>query len=144
MKPGLRPLGTSMAILLLASAIHTDWHFARPAHHRLSLDLSWHWLLAIPVFALAAVYVAKKNPPRLLAISVLLIGLATLIGGVLEPAYEVPWRRDLGLGVRPRAYVGGDCVCDDGHRRVRDYPAANRREESGAVALLTSVSSRLP
>jgi len=87
-KPGLRPLGTSMAILLLASAIHTDWHFARPAHHRLSLDLSWHWLLAIPVFALAAVYVAKKNPPRLLAISVLLIGLATLIGGVLEPAYE--------------------------------------------------------
>jgi predicted transporter len=87
-KAGLRPLGASMAVLLLASAIHTDWHFARPAHHRLSLDLSWHWLLAIPVFALAAVYVAKKNPPRLVAVSVLLIGLATLIGAVLEPAYE--------------------------------------------------------
>jgi predicted transporter len=85
---GLRPLGASIAVLLLATAIHTDWHFARPAHHRLSLDLSWHWLLAIPVFALAAVYVAKKNPPRPLAVSVLLIGLATLIGAVVEPAYE--------------------------------------------------------
>jgi hypothetical protein len=86
--PGLRPLGATIAVFLLASAIHTDWHFARPAHHRLSLDLSWHWLLAIPVFALAAYYVAKKNPPRPLAVSVLLIGLATLIGAVLEPAYE--------------------------------------------------------
>jgi hypothetical protein len=85
---GFRPLGASIAVLLLASAIHTDWHFARPAHHRLSLDLSWHWLLAVPVFALAAVYVAKKDPPRLLTVSVLLIGLATLIGAVLEPAYE--------------------------------------------------------
>jgi FtsH-binding integral membrane protein len=88
MTSGLRPLGASIAVLLLATAIHADWHFARPAHHRLSLDLSWHWLLAIPVFALAAVYVAKKNPPRPLAVSVLLIGLATLIGAVVEPAYE--------------------------------------------------------
>lgn len=88
MTSGLRPLGASIAVLLLAAAIHTDWHFARPAHHRLSLDLSWHWLLAIPVFALAAVYVAKKNPPRPVFVSVLLIGLATLIGAVLEPAYE--------------------------------------------------------
>ena len=88
MSSGLRPLGASIAVLLLATAIHTDWHFARPAHHRLSLDLSWHWLVAIPVFALAAYYVAQKNPPRLLAVSVLLIGLATLIGAVLEPAYE--------------------------------------------------------
>jgi predicted transporter len=85
---GLRQLGASIAVLLLASAIHTDWHFARPAHHRLSLDLSWHWLLAVPVFALAAYYVARRNPPRLYAASVLLIGLATLIGAVLEPAYE--------------------------------------------------------
>jgi hypothetical protein len=85
---GLRPLGASTAVLLLASAIHTDWHFARPSHHRLSLDLSWHWMLAIPVFALAAYYVARKNPPRLLMVSVWLIGLATLIGAVLEPAYE--------------------------------------------------------
>ena len=88
MSSRLRPLGASIAVLLLASAIHTDWHFARPAHHRLSLDLSWHWLLAIPVFVLAAYYVAKKNPPRLLAVCALLIGLATLIGAVLEPAFE--------------------------------------------------------
>jgi hypothetical protein len=85
---GLRPLGATIAAILLASAIHVDWHFARPAHHRLSLDLSWHWLLAVPVFALAAYYVAKRNPPRPLSASVLLIGVATLIGAVLEPAYE--------------------------------------------------------
>jgi len=84
----LRPLGATVAAILLATAIHVDWHFARPAHHRLSLDLSWHWLMAIPVFALAAYYVARRNPPRLFAASALLIGLATLIGAVLEPAYE--------------------------------------------------------
>src|SRR5262245_46148731 len=65
----MRPLGTSVAILLLGSAIHADWHFARPAHHRLSLDLSWHWLLAIPVFALAAYYVASRKPANPLATS---------------------------------------------------------------------------
>lgn len=84
----MKPLGTGIAILLLGSAIHTDWHFARPAHHRLSLDLSWHWLLAIPVFALAAWYVASRKPERPLAASLVVVGGGVLLGAILEPAYE--------------------------------------------------------
>ena len=74
--------------LALATAIHLDWHFARPAHHQLSLGLSWHWLLAIPVFALVAWYVVRVWPAQLLPASVAIIGSAVLAGGVLEPVWE--------------------------------------------------------
>ena len=84
----MRPLGSALAVLLLAAAIHTDWHFARPTHHQLSLGLSWHWLLAIPVFALAAYYVARQSPKQPVKVSALLLGAATLLGAVLEPAFE--------------------------------------------------------
>ena len=84
----MRPLGASIASLLLATAIHLDWHFARPAHHRLSLGLSWHWMLAIPVFALAAYWVARQNPRNPVKASVLLLAAASLLGAVVEPAWE--------------------------------------------------------
>jgi hypothetical protein len=69
-------------------AIHTDWHFARPAHHRLSLELSWHWLLAIPVFAFAAAYVARTWAKQPWRSSVAIIGTAVVIAGILEPLWE--------------------------------------------------------
>lgn len=84
----MRPLGSVLAAVLLATAIHVDWHIARPAHHRLSLGLPWHWLLAVPVFAIAAWYVAVRRPLRPVAASVLLLGAAVLLGAVVEPAYE--------------------------------------------------------
>ena len=84
----MRPLGSVLAAVLLATAIHVDWHVARPAHHQLSLGLPWHWLLAVPVFAIAAWYVAGRRPLRPVAKSVLLLGAAVLLGAVVEPAYE--------------------------------------------------------
>lgn len=84
----MRPLGASIAAILLGTAIHLDWHFARPTHHRLSLGLSWHWALAVPVFAIAAYYVARQNPRNPVKVSALLLGAATLLGAVLEPAWE--------------------------------------------------------
>ena len=74
--------------LLLAAAIHTDWHFARPEHHRLSLGLAWHWLLAVPVFALVAWYVARAWAGRLLRASLWIVGSAAVVAGVIEPAFE--------------------------------------------------------
>jgi hypothetical protein len=74
--------------LLLAVVIHTDWHFARPEHHRLSLGLSWHWVLAAPVFAVVAWYVARTWRGRVLGASVWIVGGAVLLAGVLEPAFE--------------------------------------------------------
>ena len=41
----------TLVVLGLAGAVHLDWHVARPAVHHLSLGWRWHWLLAIPVFA---------------------------------------------------------------------------------------------
>jgi uncharacterized membrane protein HdeD (DUF308 family) len=72
----------------LAAAIHTDWHFARPAHHRLSLGLPWHWVLAIPVFAAVAWCVARMWPASRLRVSVAIVGSAVVIAGVVEPAFE--------------------------------------------------------
>jgi hypothetical protein len=83
-----RRLSASIVTLLLATAIHTDWHFARPVHHRLSLGIAWHWLLAIPAFALAAWYVARVWPLHLVRASLVVITGAVVIAGVLEPAFE--------------------------------------------------------
>jgi hypothetical protein len=85
---GRRRLPGALVSLLLAGAIHADWHFARPGHHRLSLGLPWHWLLAIPVFALVATYVGRAWPWRIGATSLWIVGSAILLGGVIEPAFE--------------------------------------------------------
>jgi hypothetical protein len=74
--------------LALAVAIHADWHFARPTHHRLSLGLPWHWILAIPVFALAAVYVARTSASRVRQASLAILGTAIVTAGILEPLWE--------------------------------------------------------
>lgn len=84
----MKPLGTSVAAILLGAAIHLDWHFARPTHHRLSLGLSWHWILAIPVFAVAAHWVRRQNPRNPVKASAGVLGAATLLGAVIEPAWE--------------------------------------------------------
>jgi hypothetical protein len=81
-------VSASLVSLVLAAAIHTDWHFARPEHHRLSLGLPWHWLLAIPVFALAAWYVARVWPTQVLQASIAILAGGIVMGAVLEPAFE--------------------------------------------------------
>jgi hypothetical protein len=83
-----RIVSAVLVSLGLAAMIHTDWHFARPTHHSLSLGLPWHWLLAIPAFALVAWYVSRVWPAQVLRASVLIVGGAVIAGGVLEPAYE--------------------------------------------------------
>lgn len=75
-------------VLLLVVVIHVDWHFARPLHHRWSLDLEWHWLLAIPVFALAAAYLRRRSPGRLWEAAAANLLLATVGAQVVEPILE--------------------------------------------------------
>lgn len=79
----------ALVSLALAAAIHTDWHFARPEHHRLSLGLSWHWVVAIPVFALVAWYVARAWSDRVGRATLAIVGGAIVVAGILEPAYEL-------------------------------------------------------
>src|SRR5688500_12560044 len=92
-------------VLLLAVAIHVDWHAARPAHghhDRLSFGLDCHWMLAVPVFALAAAWVHRRWPGRLLAASAANLGLAAIAAQVLEPLWEQAWYfHRFALGVEP-------------------------------------------
>ena len=83
-----RKTTSTLVCLALATAMHVDWHLARPAEHHLSLGLSWHWLLAIPTFGLVAWYVVRTAPDRILRTSVSLVACAIVLAGVIEPAWE--------------------------------------------------------
>jgi len=83
-----RNASAALVTFALATAIHLDWHVARPAVHHLSLGLPAHWLLAIPVFGLVAWYVLRTWPSNVMWTSIAIIGSAIMIGGVLEPAWE--------------------------------------------------------
>ena len=74
--------------LALATAMHLDWHAARPAVHHLSLGWPWHWLLAVPAGALTAWYVAKAWPTRAAAASGGIFAIASVLAAVVEPAWE--------------------------------------------------------
>lgn len=86
--PVVRLVKATFVMLILALAAHLDWHAARPTSHHLSLGLSWHWLLAVPVFGFVAWFVNSAWPVRPLTASVAIIGGGLLLGAVAEPAWE--------------------------------------------------------
>lgn len=74
--------------LVLGAILHVDWHLARPLHHRLSLDWSYHWAFTAVVFALAGCLIARAWPTRRGRLGlIVLIGAAVLAQGV-EPVLE--------------------------------------------------------
>jgi hypothetical protein len=81
--------GFVLVIVAVASAMHLDWHFARPAHHQLSLGLAQHWLFAIPVFAFTGWYVSRFWPAQIVQASAVIIGGAAVVAQVIEPLYEL-------------------------------------------------------
>jgi hypothetical protein len=85
---GIGSIDAVLATLGLATAMHLDWHAARPAEHHLSLGWTWHWLLAVPVCALTAWYVARAWPRRRVAASVAIFGTASILAAVVEPLWE--------------------------------------------------------
>ena len=84
----MRGLLSIPVALILAVAIHVDWHLARPHDHGgLSGGLALHWLLAIPVFALAAWYISRRFVRAGMA-SIVTIGVAVVLGQIVEPLGE--------------------------------------------------------
>ena len=83
-----RNTSATLVTVALATAIHLDWHVARPTVHHLSLGLPAHWLLAIPVFGLVAWYVVRAWPSNVSGASFAILGSAIILGGVVEPAWE--------------------------------------------------------
>ena len=84
-----RSNGIVLVIACVASTMHLDWHVARPEHHRLSLGLAQHWLLAIPVFAFTGWYVCRFWPAHIVPASAVIIGGAAMLAQVIEPLYEL-------------------------------------------------------
>ena len=84
----MRKLWFVLLTLALATAMHLDWHLARPAEHHLSAGWGGHWLAAIPVFALVAWAVYRLRPVHLLESSVAVLGIAGLLAAVVEPGWE--------------------------------------------------------
>ena len=84
-----------LAALLLAAAIHVDWHLARPGHHSdLSGHWAQHWLLGIPVFGLLALYESRRLGQYRWRSSAGLILVGAFLGQVLEPLselFDAPW-----------------------------------------------------
>lgn len=79
-----------LVAVLLAVAVHLDWHLARSSHHG-GLSFGWrvHWILALPVFALTAWYVHRAWPGQVIRASAWILGLAGLVAQVLEPLAEL-------------------------------------------------------
>jgi hypothetical protein len=84
-----RPFFSTWLALLIGADVHVDWHFARGHHAPLSGDSPYHWVTAIPVFALAAWYIARRWPQDLLRAGAVTLLLGLLVGQVVEPLGEV-------------------------------------------------------
>ena len=86
----MRPLHCVGSTVLLAAAIHADWHLSRPGHHGgLSGDWPLHWVSAVPVFALIAWLVSRQPAAaRWRAAACVIVGGA-VVGQLLEPLFEV-------------------------------------------------------
>lgn len=78
-------------VLIVAALVHVDWHFARPLHHRLSLDWSTHWMFCIAVFAVAGWYIARRWPDAPWKAAAWNVGLALFIAQIVEPLLEVAY-----------------------------------------------------
>jgi hypothetical protein len=84
----MRALTSWPLILIVATLVHVDWHFARPVHHRLSLGWSNHWLFAIAFFAAAGWYIGRRWPGAAWRAAAWNVGLALIVAQLVEPALE--------------------------------------------------------
>jgi len=83
-----RMVTATLVTLGLATMMHLDWHSARPAEHHLSLGWTYHWLLAVPSFALTAWYVLRVWPDAVKRASLSIILIASVLAAIVEPAWE--------------------------------------------------------
>jgi hypothetical protein len=98
--------------LALAAYLHADWHFARPLHHRLSLDWSTHWIACAAVFAAAGWYIARRWPASKWKAAAWNVAIALILAQVVEPLLETAYYDgQLLYDVEPARWVAfGECL----------------------------------
>ena len=83
-----RMFTAALVTLALGLMMDLDWHSARPVEHHLSLGWTYHWLLAVPSFALTAWYVLRVWPRAVLPASIWIILTAGVLAAIVEPGWE--------------------------------------------------------
>lgn len=108
----MRTLISIPLTLGLAAYLHIDWHFARPLHHRLSLDWSSHWIACAAVFALAGWYIARRWPESKWKAAGWNVAIALILAQVVEPLLETAYYDgQLLYDVEPARWAAfGQCV----------------------------------
>lgn len=92
--------------LLLGAGLHIDWHLARPLHHRLSLDLPYHWAITAALFAIVGCVIARAWPEQRWRLGVVVFVSAALLAQVVEPFLEVLlYEHRLGYDVEAARWV---------------------------------------
>lgn len=98
----------AMVILSLAlmAMLHLDWHLARPAHHRLSLDWSYHWIATALVFGFAGYDIARRWPRIKRKVGAIVFLAAVILAQFVEPVLEVAfYERRLGYSESPERWA---------------------------------------
>jgi hypothetical protein len=75
-------------ILAIAVLMHVDWHFARPHHHRLSLEWANHWIFAMLSFGAAGRYAAYRWHARGVSAPLINLAAALILAQGVEPLLE--------------------------------------------------------
>jgi hypothetical protein len=75
--------------VVLAAALHVDWHLARPLHHRLSLGWSHHWIATGAVFLIAGCLIARRWPEHRWRMAGTVLLAAAVLAQLVEPTLEV-------------------------------------------------------
>ena len=92
--------------LLLGVGLHIDWHLARPLHHRLSLDWSYHWAITAALFAVAGCVIARSWPGQRWRLGAVVFVSAALLAQVVEPVLEaLLYDHRLGYDVEPARWI---------------------------------------
>jgi hypothetical protein len=79
-----------LAALLLAGAIHADWHLAREHEHgALSGAHPQHWLLGVLVFGLLGLFLSRRPAAERWRTSALVIAGGAVLGQIVEPLAEM-------------------------------------------------------
>ena len=95
-----------MAGLILAVALHADWHLARSHHHRLSLEWPYHWAATALVFALVALAIARRWPAKRWPIGIATVVIAIVVAQLIEPVLEaVVYDHQLAFDVEPERWA---------------------------------------
>ena len=82
-----RRIELALISLALATALHVDWHLARPAHHRWSLAWPYHWVATALVFCAAGWWIGRRAYGWRVASLVFLAAVA--LAQVVEPVLEI-------------------------------------------------------